>query len=164
MDEIWKRLDDFPKYEVSTYGNVRYEATGAILRLFENKDGVVHVGLMKDGSQRRRSVAKLVCQTFMPQLYPAHDTPICLNGDRWDMHIDNLVWRPRWFAVKYNKQFKEKPQYRISRPIRSVKTGEMYRDTWDCATKNGLLEKDIVLAIFNNTVVWPSYERYEIVE
>ncbi len=47
MDERWIDIEGFPKYDVSDSGNIRFKATGRHLRQYENKDGVVHVGMMK---------------------------------------------------------------------------------------------------------------------
>ena len=68
---------------------------------------MVFVGLFRDQEQYKRSVALLVAKAFLKQPSEFFDTPINLNGDRLDNQVINLMWRPRWFAIKYNRQFRE---------------------------------------------------------
>lgn len=163
-EELWKVIRDFPKYSVSTTGRVRRDESGRILAQSPNQYGVVSVGLMRGNTQFRRSVPLLVAKAFIPHPFGPFDTPINLNGNRYDNRIENLVWRPRWFAVQYNHQFKEPYGYPITRPLRDVKTEIEYENSWDVATKHGLLEKDVVLSILNNTVTWPTYQSFEVIE
>ena len=69
-----------------------------------NQYGVVFVGLFNRG-QHKKGVARLVAQAFIERNFPAYNTPINIDGDRWNNSVNNLAWRPRWFAVKYNRQF-----------------------------------------------------------
>lgn len=162
--ENWKRIRDFPKYSVSDHGRIRSEKTGRIMALSQNQYGVVCVGLMRDGQQYHRSVPKLVAEAFVPHPRGPFDTPINLNGDRWNNHVDNLMWRPRWFAVLYNRQFSYRYEYPITKPIQDIKTGEVYEHSGICAITNGLLEKDVVLSILNRTYAWPTYQEFRILE
>lgn len=162
--ERWKKIRDFPKYSISDYGRVRYDRVGRILAESENQYGVVCIGLMRDGQQFHRSVSLLVAKAFIPLHREAHDTPINIDGDRHNNHVDNLVWRPRWFAVKYNRQFRIPSEYSIDQPIQDVHTGVIWDNSFDCAKANGLLEKDIVLSIYNRTVVWPTNQQFWILD
>ena len=47
--EQWKVIDGYPNYSVSTYGNVRNEDTGKLLKGCLNGDGYYIVGSYKDG-------------------------------------------------------------------------------------------------------------------
>jgi hypothetical protein len=38
--------------------------------------------------------------------------------------------------------------------------GDVYQDSWHVATTFGLLEEDVVGAVENYTVVWPTYQRF----
>lgn len=164
MVETWKEIDRFPGYSVSDNGRIRTDKTGRILALNENQYGVVQVGLMRNGVQYHRSVPLLVAKAFLPKDSEPFDTPINLDGDRHNNHVANLAWRPRWFAIKYNQQFR----YPYERPIESniidLKTGEVSENSFECAQRYGLLEQDLVLSIMNRTYVWPTYQEFGIVE
>lgn len=164
MTEVWKTIREFPDYSVSNFGNVRTEKTGRILRMSPNQFGVMNVGLMKDGIQYHRSVPLLVAKAFLPIKPGPFDTPINLDGDRSNNHVDNLVWRPRWFAVKYNRQFRFPSEMFIDRPIVDIKTGEVSVNSLDCAKRYGLLEEEVVLAVMNKTYVWPTYQEFRVLE
>lgn len=159
--EVWKEVRGFPEYSVSNYGNIRKDKTGRILIQSVNQYGVACIGLMKDGRQQHRSVAKLVAEHFLPRPFGAFDTPINLDGDRTNNHVDNLQFRPRWFAVDYNRQFREPYDNPITTGVLHVKSGTKYPNSFEAAKAHGLLEKDLVLSIYNNTVVWPTYEEFE---
>ena len=158
--ENWAPIREFPGYSVSTLGRVRRDSTGRILVLKVNQYGVVYVGLMGAYEQRQRGVALLVASTFIPRPRGPFDTPINLNGDRWDNRVENLTWRPRVFAVRYNQQFKDPYDFPITSPVRDLETGEEYSNSFDCAVQNGLLERDVVLSILNRTYTWPTYQLF----
>jgi len=136
--------------------------TERILQTKVNKEGVIFVGLMKDGTQHQRGLALLVAQEFLPRK-ANFDTPINLNGDRTDNAVENLMWRPRWHAVAYVKQFSDPFPNPITDPIRDKESRKTYAGSWDCAMANGLLEKDVVLSILNRTYSWPTYQEFEVV-
>jgi hypothetical protein len=163
-DERWKRLKEFPGYSVSDNGRVRADKSGRILALSENQFGVVCVGMMKDGEQKHRSVPLLVAKAFVKGRSDIFDTPINLDGNRWNNHYTNLVWRPRWFAIKYNRQFREPYVHPILLPLQDVKTGEITVTSFKTAKRYGLLESDVVLSIANRTVCWPTYQEFRVVE
>jgi hypothetical protein len=164
MKEIWKQIENFENYSVSNFGRVRSNWSERILVMYANQSGLVQVGLMKNGKQYHRSVPLLVARSFIPQPSGPFDTPINLDGDRNNNHVDNLMWRPRWFAVKYNQQFREPYANFIDEPIEDIKSGEVTENSFECAKKYGLLEDEIVLAILNNIYVWPTYQRFRVGE
>jgi hypothetical protein len=163
MPEEWKSIRNFENYSVSNWGNIRSEKSGRLLTLSQNQFNVVYVGLVHEGVQHHRSVPLLVANAFIERKFDPYDTPINLNGDRFNNHVDNIVWRPRWFAIKYNQQFKFPYNHPIIHPIEDVKTGEVSLDSFDCATRYGLLERDLVLSILNRTYVWPTYQQFRVV-
>lgn len=165
MNETWKMIDSFPDYDVSDHGRIRSNRTtkpSRILSVSPNQYGVVQVGLMRDGVQHHRSVPLLVAKAFLPYVGDAFDTPINLDGDRMNNHISNLMWRPRWFAVKYNQQFRYSYESPIDVPIINTKTGEVCPNSFECAKIYGLLEKDLVASIYSRTYVWPIYQEFAI--
>jgi hypothetical protein len=164
MNERWKPIKGFPGYSVSDHGRIRSEKSGRILSQFENQFGLVCIGMMKDGEQRHRSVPLLVMKAFDPHHREAFDTPINLNGDRHNNHVDNLVWRPRWFAIQYNQQFKRPFARPILDPLEDTKTGVISENSFECAKQYGLLEEDLVLSILNRTYVWPTYQEFRVLE
>jgi NUMOD4 motif len=162
--EAWEVIPLFPDYSVSNYGRVRSDKFERILALNVNQYGLVQVGLMRDGIQHHRSVPLLVAKAFLPPLHGPFDTPINLDGDRYNNHVENLTWRPRWFAIKYNQQFRHPYHNSIQAPIIDLKTDEVSENSFECAKRYGLLEEDLVLSILNRTYVWPTYQEFGVLE
>lgn len=162
--EQWKSIEFFPGYSVSDHGRIRTDKSGRILALNENQFGVVQVGLMREGIQYHRSVPLLVAKAFLPRDAAPFDTPINLDGDRHNNRVENLTWRPRWFAIKYNQQFRQPYENPIMTRIVDLKTGDVSENSSACAQRYGLLEQDLVLSILNRTYVWPTYQEFGILE
>lgn len=161
----WAPIPDFPGYSVNYLGEVRNDDTGGrllVLTMNRSRNGLVQVGLMKDGTQYKRGVALLVANAFLdPPAIPTFDTPINLDGDRTNNHVENLMWRPRWFAIKYHSQFHQERRG-FADPIVDVDTGEIFHDSFAAAKKYGLLDREILMATLNRTYVWPTYQRFRL--
>lgn len=164
MTEQWRQIDDFPDYAVSDHGRVKNIKTDRIKVASLNQQGIPNVNFVVDGEQNRRSVALLVATAFVPRTHQHIATPINMDGDRTNNHVSNLQWRARWFAVMYHKQFR--PGYRpaIPRPIMDVKTGVIYPTSMHAAREFGLLDNEILLAIVNRTVVFPTHQSFQLVD
>lgn len=161
-NEEWVPLQDFPGYSVSPLGQVRNDSTGRILHTRLNQYGVPYVGLMRDWRQCIRSLPRLVAQTYIPQPSEIFDTPINLDGDRTNCSVDNLMWRPRWYAVYYVNQFKDPYVNPIKAPVRLIETEEVFPDSLSAACRYGLLEREVVLSVLNHTPTWPNYQTFEL--
>jgi hypothetical protein len=164
MKEYWKIIELFPDYSVSDQGRVRNDKFGRILVLSENQYGVVQVGLMRDGVQHHRSMPLLVAKAFIEAPGGPFDTPINMDGNRHNNAVENLIWRPRWFAIKYNQQFRYPFEESIMEPIIDLSSNEISENSFECAKRYGLLEKDLVYSILHRTYVWPTYQEFGIFE
>jgi len=156
MQEEWLEIEDFPGYYVSNYGYVRSEHSDRMLTLSPVQYGMPTVGLMRDQLQYRRAVSGLVARAFLDE--PEREdfnTPIHLDGDRKNCRVDNLMWRPRWFAVNYHKERITPPFPQWSRDIRLAQTGEIFDNPSQAAQKYGLLERDIHRSLVNGSPVAP---------
>lgn len=162
--EEWRPIENFPDYSISSHGRIRSDRFDMLLSLSENQFGVVQVGLMRDGKQFHRSVPLLVAKAFLGPPEPPFDTPINLDGDRHNNALENLTWRPRWFAVRYNQQFRYPRQDTIEEPIIDLKTREISENSFECAKRYGLLEEDLISSIHNRTYVWPTFQEFGIYE
>lgn len=162
--ELWEDLEEFPGYAVSTHGRVMNTSTEIVKTPSENQQGIVSVNLIRDHIQCRRSVAVLVATTFLP---PPHtrrfDTPIHLDGDRFNCHISNLAWRPLWFARRYHAQLKLPVRSEWHGVVQIIDTGEVFENIRDCSTKYGLLEQEIILSAHTNITVFPTMHRFRLV-
>jgi hypothetical protein len=128
---------------VSRDGRVRNDDTDHIMAMTRNQQGVIQVGLSRDKKQYRRAVGLLVAKAFLaPPALETFNTPIHLDGDLSNNHAENLMWRPRWFAMKYHAQF-HSDQRGFDGPIVEIHTGDVFPNSWAAAMEYGLLDRDI---------------------
>jgi NUMOD4 motif-containing protein len=169
----WREIPEFPGYSVSTDGLVRNDGSGRILVQTETARGV-YVGLSRGSEQFKRMVARLVANAFLE--FPANpyhrqtfDTPINRDGDRTNNHIDNLLWRPRWFAVKYHQQFDR--GWDQGNRVRESMTVIDFDCVLSAAIEYGLLAIEIFTEAMNHRYygcsdngVWPTGQHFEIID
>lgn len=162
--DLWETIPEFPDYIVSNRGLVCNENTGRIMAQSTNQHGVVNVGLMRNGVQYKRSVAVLVSRAFLPTPPERFDTPIHLNGNRTHNFVENLMWRPRPFALSYQTQLRTPYANRIEATIEDVWTGETFENSLVPAMKYGLLERAVVMSALNGeTEVFPTGQQFRII-
>jgi hypothetical protein len=159
-------IPGFPTYTVDILGRVRNE-NGRIIARQVNQQGVHYVSLRDDnGDWTSKSVSRLVAEAFIPQSNPSFDTPINLDGDRANNDKENLVWRPRWFAIKYARQFKTTWE---GTPVQHVENGRIFLSPLEAAIRYGLLALDVYTQASNymlgheDITVWPGEHRFRLV-
>lgn len=156
-EEIFVTIPEFPLYSVSNYGRVVNNEFDYGMTMSPTQNGEMTVGLSKDGRQFRRSVKVLVARAFVPGETKADDTPILLDNNRTNLRADNIMWRPRWFAHKYRRQFDRLSDWADRGAVQDIFTGEVYDNAYHAATTNGMLIMDIVLGCFNESRVYPTF-------
>jgi hypothetical protein len=156
----WLPIASFPGYSVSDTGFIRNDEADRLMTLMVNQFGTVHVGLTKNRVQHKRSVSRLVAGAFLvPPRHQTFDTPVNLDGDRYNNRADNLVWRPKHFAVKYGAQFKMPPVL-PDMAVEEVNTGQQFETSWDAAITYGLLDLGVRQSARDGSEVWPTYQRF----
>ena len=157
--EQWVHIPDYPGYEASDLGRIRNVRTGRILTVHGQEDQRPHVGLMFGTIQVKRGLSLLICKTFLGQPNDEFNTPIHLDGDLNNCCVDNLTWRPRWFANQYTEQFRK--NLGDTGPVRNIDTQLVYQDVWNAVMTLGVLYNEIVMSIFNKSKVYPIMQRFE---
>jgi hypothetical protein len=159
MEEQWCPIEGFEQYLISNYGRVMNAETNRVLVLSNNRLGIITVTLSLDAKHYTRSVSRLVADHWLPRPeLETFNTPIQLDGDRTNTRVDNMAWRPRWFAREYRMQLRKK--HYLLGPIECIETGEVFDNTWDAAKAYGLLEKEIASTLHRSTPVWPTRQRF----
>lgn len=156
MIEEWHEIPQFPRYDISSRGRIRNNATGRDMALTVNQRGIVYVGMMKDGIQLKRSVAQLVAQSFLSiPIHESFDSVIHLDGSRINCAANNLMWRPHHFTINYMRQFRFEEAALIG-PLLCPETEEIFPSSREMAVKYGLLERDVIASIVNGWMIWPT--------
>lgn len=154
--EEFVMIEEFPLYAVSNLGKVIKWCDDQPLTLSPTQHGELTVGLMKGHKQYRRSVKVLVARAFVQGETPIFDTPILLDGDRNNLNADNIVWRPRWFALEYVRQFDDPQGWWYAGPVVDIICHHGYNDIYNAAVQTGILLRDIRQSLANKDRVFPT--------
>lgn len=106
------------------------------------------VGIRKDGMTHMRVLNRLVADAFVekPTGYVNEDTdvPVHIDHDPTNNRADNLIWRPRWLAVKRTREWKRGP----TPTAKVIDTAQMivYENAFDAAQSVCGLEEQIIRA------------------
>lgn len=100
MSEVWKIIEDFPEYKVSSHGRVKRfikdqqgKKCGKPLRQWIPNSGYLMVMLYRDGKAKHCLVHRLVCMAFRgkpptPKHHASHKDGIRTNNKK-----GNIRWR-----------------------------------------------------------------------
>lgn len=161
MEEEWAPINEFPNYSVSSYGRVRNDDRNKLVKISTTTQGAAKVGLVMGGKQYTRSVKVLVAEHFVKGYNENFDTPMQLDCNPLNNYATNIVWRPRWFAWKYARQFKDIDKYIDRGPVYNNTTGTVYKNIAEAGMRNGLLFYEIHFAIVNRTAVFPTWHVFD---
>jgi hypothetical protein len=157
MDQEWVYISEFADYLVHTSGQVYNARRERLILPTPVQDGTLTVGLMRNKRQLRITLSRLVALHFLPD--PPRDdfnTVIYLDGNKENCSADNLMWRPRWFAVAYHREQHYNPNPNFCGTLTINETGETFDSLVKCARKYGLLQKNIIISFRTGTRVWPT--------
>jgi hypothetical protein len=164
MKENWHELYEFPDYAISDQGSVANMKTGLPRMTSINQQGICKVSLYQENHLFTRSVAVLVANAFLSRSEDHFDTPVHLDGDRMNCAAENLMWRPRWFAIKYHKQFMLE-NFHLDHAHRvDIESGEHYYSLKEVCMKNGLYYYDVVKSCVEETFVPITYQEFRNVQ
>jgi hypothetical protein len=155
MRNEWRPIEGFEQYQIDHYGNVRGRRTGRPLTWSFARD-IPTVTMMVEGRQYRRTVPLLVAKAWLPPP-ERYDfiTPIHLDSDRCNCYFQNLMWRPRWFAVAYNREREENPFPNWRKPLELIETREIFETPRSCSYVYGVLERAVWKSIHQAEPIFP---------
>lgn len=149
-EEEWRPIEDFPHYLISSHGRVKHRDRTNARKITVNERGFPVVLLSSATSPTRylRQVNKLVAKAFLPRAVWDDATAIWhKDGDLLNCHVNNLMWERRDRVLEWNEMHRrEEPTYDTP-PVKNNRTGEIYKDAYDCAMQEGVLESSIVWRI-----------------
>lgn len=111
MKEIWKDVNGFAGYQVSTLGRIRVVGITIprgkhlvtyrehVLKNFISRNGYVRVDFKRNGQKKRESVHRVVAMAFIPN---PNGLPMVnhKNAIRHDNRLENL----EWVSASYNQR------------------------------------------------------------
>jgi hypothetical protein len=66
MEEIWKTVEDYPNYDVSSFGNIINNKTNKILKPSLNSSGYYRYTLINNLKKKSITIHRIVAKTFIP--------------------------------------------------------------------------------------------------
>ena len=161
----WHELEEFPDYAVNDKGEVANIKTGMPRKTSINQHGIVKISLYKNSRELYTlSVARLVAEAFVEGKTEFFNTPIHLDGDRENCRADNLMWRPRWFAVQYHRQFESDVFHHMDVHIVDVETGKEFYSVKDACMHFGLYYNDVYRSYIHGEPTRFMRREFELVE
>ena len=148
--EIWKDVDGFPGYKVSSFGNARCyrNFSGNITNKYRtlkpilNKDDYFYVDLYTiERKQVHKRIHRLVADTFLgvnPNLVVNH-----IDGNKHNNKLSNL----EWVTSEENSRLAAKIGLYKTRPVKIVETGETFDSIRKCAKELNVHPSNINQAI-----------------
>lgn len=123
--EIWKNIEGYEEYQISTHGNVKSLRFGKerILKPATNKKGYLRVILSKQGKLKGYLIHRLVAEAFIdnPNNYQQVNHR---DEDKANNYIENL----EWCTPKYNINYGTRTE-KISKQVLCIETGVVYTST-----------------------------------
>ena len=129
---MWKVIEEFPNYSVSTNGEIKNNNTQKLLSIAYNQDGYAIVQLWKNGKGYMRRVHRLVLITFMPidnsEKYEVNHNDCNTKNN----HLDNLEWCTSQENIQYRLKLNHKRKKSVQ--VKYI-TGEIqvFNSVLECA-------------------------------
>ena len=103
--EIWKVIEDAPKYEISNFGRVRTIKSGRVIKSFLSR-GYPSVTLQKQnlsmGRKSNHLLHRLLAKAFVDN--PSNQPVVNhIDGNRENYNIDNLEWCSQKENIHHSK-------------------------------------------------------------
>ena len=130
-------IKGYPNYQISNMGRVWSKKRQIYLKHHKNQKGYHTVCLYAiNGKVKREQVSRLVALHFIPNPnnYP------CVNHkdeNKDNNKENNLEWCSRSYNINYGTR-NEKASQKISKPIRCVETGVVYKSGRDASLALGV--------------------------
>lgn len=149
-NEEWRVIEEFPHYLISSHGRVKHKDRPNVRKVTVNERGFPVILLSSATSPTRylRQINKLVALAFLPTPIYTDNTSIWhKDGNLQNCHYSNLMWERRDRVLEWNEMHRLGTPRFDTPPVKNNRTGEIYKDAFDCAIQEGVLESSIVWRI-----------------
>ena len=154
MQELWKKVDGFPLYSISSCGQLRNDKSGRILKSCPDTDGYLQNILCNKGMRANRKIHRLVAEIFIPN--PDSKPQVNhIDGDKTNNNVENLEWvthqenSDHFWRVLDCKEHREKlsmthkgkgilSENPNAKAVRRIEDGKIYSTMKEAGKDNGI--------------------------
>lgn len=91
---LWKKINGYPNYEISSDGHVLNIITGKFLKQSDNGKGYLKIELFNNGKGKNLYIHRLVAEAFLLK-YQQKCEVNHIDGNKYNNDITNLEWCSR---------------------------------------------------------------------
>lgn len=142
MNKRRRKIPDFPRYEVTTEGDV-FNQKGLKLKPQVSNKGYLRVSLSNDRIKHKKlSVHRLVAEAFIPNPnnLPQVDHK---NEIKTDNHVSNLRWSTPLGNLEHSRVIEKASEAKFTK-VRCITTGEIFNSIKEAAETYNLAHSNIV--------------------
>ena len=147
--ERWVKIEDFPRYSISSWGRVRIDGSriksdiGKIKKPFLSKDGYYRIELKNKKGRKKFNLSRLVALHFIPN--PGDKEQVDhINGDRLFNYYKNL----RWVTLQENLTSPLR-EVKVNKRVICINTGKVFNTITEAAESVGLTRQSISFSCRN---------------
>lgn len=91
MEEIWKSIEEYDKYEVSNKGRVRNKENKRLLTPYISNSGYYMINIRNEQGARNKTIHRLVAKAFISN-FSNKEVVNHIDHDKLNNHVENLEW------------------------------------------------------------------------
>ncbi len=154
--EIWKTVENFEMYEISSYGRLRKnykKGFSKILKPDTIRGGYLRYTLSKNGEAYHFIAHRMVAKHFIPNIHNYPDINH-IDNNRTNNRVENLEWcTPKMNAQHREKQGRNPSCKKVYQYDKDLNLIAIYKSTRECARITGYAKSAVQVWCSNKKVI-----------